>query len=546
MKEDIQKFFKGDVANDEETIMKYSRDASLLEVRPTCVLFPRDVEDVKKITKYVADLKSSRPELSLTGRSAGTDMSGGPLNESLILDFTRYFKEESVDIGSLTATVEPGVFYRDFETSTLPKQVSLPVYPASKQLAALGGMIMNNAAGEKTLRYGQIRDFVEEISMVLRDGNEYTFKKLSREELDVKLAQTDFEGEIYRKMHELITKNSETIDKATPTTSKNSSGYALWRVWDKERGVFDLSQLFVGSQGTLGLFTKAKIRLVKDTPHRKLVALFFKSWDDLPAVVNTVLPFKPESMEAFDDTTLKLGIRFMPEIAKRAHENFFRFVSRFIPEGWIGIKMRGLPKLIVLVEFAEETEENLEKKISEIMPVLKKFPIHTRVLDDGPDSEKYWVMRRESFNLLRNHVHGMHTAPFIDDFAIDPAKMPQFLPRLLKILKSHGIQANIAGHAGNGNYHIIPLMDLTKESERAKIVPVSEKVYELIIEFGGSITAEHNDGIIRTPFVEKMFGHDMYRLFEEVKNIFDPQNIFNPGKKVGGSLEYLRSHIKKN
>lgn len=559
MKEALQQFFKGDLAGDPATLTKYSHDASLLEVKPTIVAYPKDVNDLKELVNYVTREKKAHPldpifsNLSITGRSAGTDMSGGPINESIILDFTKYFKREEVNLDALTAVVEPGVFYRDFETVTLPKHISLPVYPASKQLAALGGMIMNNAAGEKTLRYGQVRDFVNDISMVLADGNEYSFKKLTRPELDRKLTQQDFEGELYRKMYELVTTHDELIQSGKPKTSKNSSGYALWRVWEKgdpAKGIpetFDLSHVFVGSQGTLGLLTKATMRLVRDTPERKLIALFFKSWDDLPAVVNTVLPWKPESMEAFDDTTLKLGMRFMPEIAKRAHESFFKFALSFLPEAMIGVSMLGLPKLVVLIEIAETTKQELDAKVAGVVQALKmkKFPVHFRVLNDGKDSEKYWVMRRESFNLLREHVHGKQTVPFIDDFCIDPNTMPEFLPKLLAILKANGIKANIAGHAGNGNYHIIPLMDLTIESERAKIIPVAQKVYDLIIHYGGSITAEHNDGIMRTPFVEQMFGTPMYQLFREVKHIFDPLNIFNPGKKVDGTMEYLKSHIKK-
>ncbi len=543
MKDEIQKIIKGEAEDDETTLKTYSRDASLFLVRPSLVVFPKDTEDLKALVKYVNENKADRPELSLTGRSAGTDMTGGPLNDSIILDFTRHFKKEKVDVEALSAVVEPGVFYHDFETDTLPKHISLPVYPASKQLAALGGMIMNNAAGEKTLRYGQIRDFVNEISMILSDGNEYSFRKLNKKELDEKLALQNFEGELYRKVHTLIENNYDLIQKAKPKTTKNSSGYSLWRVWDRQ--TFDMSQLFVGSQGTLGLLAEAKMRLIKEKPYRKLIATFFKSWDDLPAMVNAILPFNPESMEAFDDTTLKLGIQFMPEIAKRAHEHFWRFALRFLPEAFIGIEMGGLPKLIVLVELSEDSQEEIDKKVPEIENILKTFPVHVRVLDDGPDAEKYWIMRRESFNLLRQHVHGLSTAPFIDDFAIDPAKMPEFLPKLLKILKDHGIKANIAGHAGNGNYHIIPLMDLKEASERDKILPVAKLVYDLIIQSGGTITAEHNDGIIRTPFVEQMFGHEMYHLFEEVKKILDPQDIFNPGKKVGGTLKYLEEHIAK-
>lgn len=542
---DLMGLVQGEVHSDSESLEKYSRDASLLKVRPEVIVHPKNKDDVRRIVSYVLERKRENPGLSITGRSAGTDMGGGPLNESIILDFTTHFKYEKADLESMTAIVEPGVFYRDFETETLPKHVSLPVYPASKQLAALGGMIMNNAAGEKTLRYGQMREFVESVSMVLADGNEYSFGSLNASELAAKMSQQDFEGGIYRGMFDLISKNDIAIKNARPKTSKNSAGYALWSVWDKEKGTFDLSKLFVGSQGTLGILTKAKVRLIRDPQHKRLLALFFKSWDALPQVVNAVLPFGPESMEAFDSTTLKLGIRFMPEIAKKVGEGLLRFASRFLPEFLMGIRMLGLPKLVVLVQLAEETAEEVEKKAAGIQAALRGFPVHVRAPKPGLDSEKYWIMRRESFSLLRSHVHGLQTAPFIDDFAINPDKMPEFLPELLRILKDHGIKANIAGHAGNGNYHIIPLMDLTKESERAKIVPVSKKVYELIIRFGGTITAEHNDGIIRTPFIEQMFGHNVYGLFVMTKQVFDPLNIFNPGKKVGGTIEYMESHIAR-
>jgi len=540
----IRAFFKGEIKDDADTLAKFSRDASLFEVRPTLVLSPKDTDDLKQLVRFVSKEKSSHPELSLTGRSAGTDMGGGPLTESVVLDFISHFNHFSIDEAALTATVEPGVYYHDFEKETGPKHISYPSYPASKAIAAFGGIVMNNAGGEKALRYGQTRDYVLEVKMILSDGNEYVFRKLSRAELEAKMKQQDFEGELYRKMYKLVTENHDEIEKARPHTSKNSAGYALWRIWDKQADTFDLAQLFVGSQGTLGLFAEAKLQLVKDTPHRKLVALFMRSWDDLPAVVNAVLPLKPESMETFDDNTLKLGLRFMPEIAKKAHENLLRFAARFLPEAWIGVEMLGLPKLIVLAEFAEDTKEELDSKCIAAVQALKKFPAYARILEDGPESEKYWIMRRESFNLLRQHVAGKQTAPFIDDFAVLPEKMPEFLPKLLKVLKDAGIAANIAGHAGDGNYHIIPLMDLTKESERAKIVPAAEKIYSLIGEYGGTITAEHNDGIIRTPFLPKMFSPRTLELFAEAKSILDPQGIFNPGKKIGGTLEYLQAHIK--
>ena len=547
LKLEIQKIIKGEVLDDVEIIKKYSHDASLLEVKPSVVVYPKDEIDIKNIVQFVNENKIKFPELSVTGRSAGSDMTGGPLSESIILDFTKYFKKDDIDFEKLEAVVGPGVFYRDFESIALPKHISYPSYPASKQLAAFGGMMMNNSAGERTLRYGQTRDYVLELKMVLSDGNEYTIKPLTTVEAKKKMTQGDFEGELYRKTYELVEKNYEEIKNAEPQVHKNSSGYALWKILDKEKNIFDLTQLFVGSQGTLGILTEAKVRLIKEKSFRRMIVLFFKSWDDLPLVVNEVLPYGPESMETFDDATLKLGIRFMPEIAKKAHTSFLKFVMQFLPEFWVGIKMLRLPKLIVMIELTEDNQIETDRKTEEIVEKLGKFRgIQLRVLKSELDEEKYWVMRRESFNLLRQHVHGKRTAPFVEDFCILPEKMPEFLPKLLKILKDNKIKANIAGHAGDGNYHIIPLMDLTKESEREKIVPVSEKVFALIKEYGGTITAEHNDGIIRTPYLPLMFGEKIYNLFVEIKNIFDPQNIFNPGKKVGGSKEYINSHITKS
>lgn len=542
--DELESQIQGDVETDEETIDEHSRDTSLFAVRPKVVVFPKNPQDIETVVKFVNSYKSDDSSLSITGRSACTDMTGGPLNESIILSFTRYFKREHIDMDTLTARVEPGVYYRDFEKEMLPDHLTLPAYPASKTLCALGGMVMNNCGGEKTLRYGQMREFVEEVEMTLSDGNTYTFGEITLDELEEKKQQDDLEGRVYRQMHELLENNYELVKNAKPATSKNSSGYALWRVYDKEAGTFNLAQLFVGSQGTLGILNSAKVKLQRNKPHERLVALFMDSWDPLPDVVNVLLPLDPESLETFDEDTEKLGLRFLPEIAKRAGENLFSFALRFLPEAWIGVKMLGIPKLVVLVELAEETEEELDGKTELVEQAIADFDLEYRVLYDEADAEKYWIMRRQSFALLREHVRGKQTVPFVEDFCVQPDKLPEFLPKAIDILEKHGITANIAGHAGNGNYHIIPLMDLTKPGAKEKIVPAAEEFYDLVIEYGGTITAEHNDGIMRTPFIEEMYGEEVYDLFEETKHIFDPDNIFNPGKKVGGTIEYLEQHIE--
>jgi FAD/FMN-containing dehydrogenase len=263
----------------------------------------------------------------------------------------------------------------------------------------------------------------------------------------------------------------------------------------------------------------------------------------MPGVVNALLPHDPESLETFDKDTLKLGIRFMPEIAKKAGSNLLSFAVKFWREAVIGAEMGGLPELIILAEIAEESEAEVKRKVNEIIEALKPFKVRHRVIEKDSEEEKFWIMRRESFNLLREHTNGKRTAPFIDDFCIPPEKVPEFLPKAKKILEDAEIDVNIAGHAGNGNFHIIPLMDLKREEERKKLIPVAEKFYSLVSEYKGTITGEHNDGIVRTPFLNKMYSPQVLELFKQVKTIFDPHNIFNPGKKVGGSLEYFKSHL---
>jgi len=543
---DLADRITGTIYDSGEEIEEYARDWSLFKVTPEVVIFPKDAEDVKEVVRYVSEHKSERPTLSITGRSAGTDMTGGPLNESIILGFTKYFTHFEINEGEMCATVEPGVFYRDFEKEALPEHLSMPSYPASKNIAAFGGIIMNNSGGERTLRYGKTRDYVESISMICADGNEYDFHALSYDELQEKKAQDTFEGEIYRETEKLIKENDEIIRAAKPDVSKNSAGYALWHVWDKERDTFDIAQLLCGSQGTLGVMTEATLRLVRNKQHRRMIPVFFKDWSQMPEVVNKLLEYEPETLEAFDDETMKLGMRFMPKIAKMIGQNLIQFLWRFLPEAWIGVKMLGMPKLIVLVELAEDSEEEVERKARAIENALTEYNVWTRRPLTEEEAEKYWLMRRNSFKILTEQTHDKRTVPLVEDFCVKPSDMPRFLPRALKILANNGIKANLAGHAGNGNFHIIPLMDLKKKKNRDKLLTVADKFYALVNEFNGSITAEHNDGILRTPYLEDMYGEKIYDLFEEVKRIFDPDNIFNPGKKIAGdrdAREYFTDHI---
>ena len=542
--DELRSIIKGDVANDEATLHEYSYCASLYEVKPQVVVFPKDEDDVKNLVAFVDRNKKDHPELSLTGRSAGTDMAGGPLNNSIIVAFQRYFSATPTINGDV-ATTQPGVFYRDFEKETLKTNMIFPSYPASREICAMGGIVNNNSGGEKSLQYGKTEKYVESVNIVLQDGKKYVVKPLNEAELNDKMNQTDFEGELYKKMFTLLNDNYDLLKEAKPKVSKNSAGYYLWNVYDKETKIFDLTKLIVGAEGTLGLVTEANIKLVPTKKYAEMMILFLHDLNHLGDIIDIVLPLQPDTFETYDDNTLKLALKFFPEFAKfLGTKGFIQTGLQFMPEFFMTVT-GGLPKLILQIDFQSDDQEELNKKIADLKEKLKPLHPKARIAHNKDEERKYWLIRRESFNLLRHKVKDLHTAPFIDDFAVQPHVLTEFLPKLNALfVKYPKMIYTIAGHVGDGNFHIIPLMKIEDQTQRDIIPVLGKEVYDLVLQYHGTITAEHNDGIVRTPYLKQMYGEKVYSLFEETKKIFDPNNIFNPGKKVNGTMEYAMSHIR--
>ncbi len=539
--ESLHGVFKGELLGDEKTLAEYANDASIFEIIPSLVARPRDVDDIKTIVALVSKHHADDPALSITPRAGGTGMAGGALTSSIVLDVGLLNKIKEVTLYRVIA--EPGVFYSDLEKATLVKNRIMPSYPASKNICAIGGMVGTNASGEKTLTYGSTDSYVQNLKVVLSDGNEYSFGPLSKNALDEKMDMETFEGEIYRKIYNLIENNYDAIKMAKPHVSKNSTGYALWNVWD--RTTFDLTKLFTGSEGTLGITTEITFGLVEPRSASRLLVIFVKDISSLPAIVSKVLANKPESFESFDDNTFKFAVRFFPDIVKSLKTGIIKLGLSFIPEFWMALT-GGVPKLILLAEFTGTDQKEVDAQAKKTQEDLTGMGLKMHLAQTEADAKKYWTIRHESFNLLRNHGKGKRTVPVIDDIIVDPKHLPKFLPRLTAIMKEYNLLYTIAGHIGDGNLHIIPLMDLRKASERDIVMELAQKVFDLVFEFGGSMSAEHNDGIARTPFLKQMYGEKIYHLFEETKNIFDPQNIFNPGKKVyGNDMAYVKDHIDR-
>ncbi|MBM3261338.1 FAD-binding oxidoreductase [Candidatus Kaiserbacteria bacterium] len=541
--EDMRTRIKGDVADDAETIQVYSRDTSIFQRAPKVVVFPKNADDVSAVVTYVREAKERGEVVSIAPRSAGTDMTGGPLTDSISMVFTKYMNH----IGPITensATVEPGTYYRDFEKATLQKSGKLlPSYPASRELCAMGGIVSNNSGGELTLRYGKTNRYVQSLDVVLSDGTHTTLKPIPLDEAHHKAENQDLEGSIYRSIVDLIEHNAAEIEAARPTVNKNSAGYALWNVIDVQKQTFDLTQLVVGSQGTLAIVTQATLGLIQPAAHKAMLIIFLSDYEILPDIVRHVLEQQPESFESYDNKTFSLAMRFMPQMLKQL--GFFqalRLGISFIPEMWMAAT-GGIPRLILLAEFAEETPETALEKVRSLRIVLQSYAVKTKLARTELQMEKYWKVRREAFALLRKRMKGLYAAPIMDDFCVHPKDYPRFLPELYNLLDQYTFTYAVTGHIGDGNFHIFPLVNLSDDKVHDMIMELMPKVYELVQKYGGSITGEHNDGIVRTPFLSYQFSPKMLELFSQVKHIFDPLNIFNPGKKVGGTLKDIEQSM---
>lgn len=559
-KEEIKSLIKGDVENAIDVLEKYSHDYSIFEVPPEVVVFPKDSEDVKNLVKFV---NKKRDEgyfyVSLTARGAGTCMSGGSLNTSIIMDTTRYMKG-TLEIKKVKefaqksptgrtysisgeARVLPGTFYRDFEKETLKEGLIMPCYPASKNLCVVGGMVANNGAGEKSLKYGQNKDFVKSLKVVLDDGEEYDISPITKEQLEAKSLEENSLGRICRRVWNVLKRNEEEIKNAKPKTSKNSSGYLIWDVWNEEKNLFDLTKLFVGAQGTTGIITEITYNLVSTESQSKLLVVFLKDLQQIPELTKELLKFDLETLEVYDDNTIKFAVKFFGSFIKdKGIKGVFRYAINFFPEFLMVLK-GGMPKLIVLAEFVSNDKFEISEEAESAKRQISHLNLRTRIIKTDEERNKYFDIRRDSFKLLSDHSKGTKTAPFIDDIAILPEYLPQYLPELVKILDREKLLYTIAGHLGNGNLHIIPLMDFKDPATKEIIIRISPEVYALVKKYKGTMTAEHNDGIIRTPFISLMFGEKMNGVFLEIKEIFDPKNIFNPGKKVNGTIDDIEKYI---
>jgi FAD/FMN-containing dehydrogenase len=538
---DLGAIFDGEISTSSADRTSYSHDASIYELLPEAVLFPRTSKDIQKLVKHVNKVKHSYPALSITARGAGTDMSGGAIGNSLVLDMTRHFNTLQPFDGNVIHT-QPGVYMREID-AVLKADYLIGCVPASRALCTIGGMVGNNSGGERSLQYGNAEESVRQLQVIFADGNEYTVAPLNRRELAQKIKQGDFEGELYRKVYQLIEANYDLIKNARPRVRKNSMGYNLWSVWDRDTGIFDLTRLITGSQGTLGIVTDIKIQAHRKAPHNGLVVAYVDKPAKLEKVIQTVMKHRPVTFEGFDDITFSLGIKYFKSFRQQLGTKEWLKQQTMLAAQAARFRAH-LPSVVLMIEFDGETIGEIDTKIAALQKDLSGFKLKTTVEHDDADSALFWNIRRASLSLLRNRVHNKYASPFIDDLTVRPRYIHKFLPEIREIIRTYKLPATVAGHFGDGNFHIIPLMDIENKKDQAKLEPVMRAIVPIIKKYGGTLAGEHNDGMVRGPWLPAMFGDDVYQLFRQTKEIFDPMYIFNPHKKTDASWDFSMDHIR--
>ena len=506
----------------------FSNDNSILSITPSVIVYPRNENDVRKATRFSWQLAERGRSLPITSRGSGTDQTGAAIGNGIIMVFPAHMnKIIELNTKSGEIAIEPGINFGKLQQSLNTHGLFIPPYPSSLEYSTIGGAIANNSGGEKSVKYGDMRRYVKSLRVVLANGEIIDTKPLNKKELSKKMGQSDFEGEIYRSLDSLIEENKELISNTDLSVSRNGAGYDIRDVSTKKG--FDLTPLFVGSQGTLGIITEAILTTETHNTDTTLIFGFFEGLNELQDAINELnkLSDSPSAIEVVDKTFLDMVNRINPNLLKDV-----------LPEE--------TPKFILFVEFDNANERLRRKLAKKADKILSHYAMFSQTENSGDKIENIWKIRNAS-SVILNHVDGnTRPVPLLEDGIVPTSKISEYIENLYEIFSKNHVQIAIWGHVGEGNLHIQPFLDLSVVGDRQKVFKMMEDYYPMLISLGGSTSSSYNDGRLRSLYLERLYGVDAYNLMVKLKYIFDPHNILNPGVKVNSSIDEVKNMLKQD
>jgi FAD/FMN-containing dehydrogenase/Fe-S oxidoreductase len=539
----LQNSFAGELYFDNSTIhnaqkILYSTDASVYQEKPLAVAIPQDVSDLKLLIKF-----ADENHVTLIPRAAGTSLAGQVVGKGIVVDISKYF-DNVIEINEEEkwVSVQPGVIRDDLNVILKPYGLMFGPETSTSNRAMIGGMIGNNSCGLHSIVWGDTRSNLLEAKVLLSDGSETEFKEVNRQDFFAKVNQKNLEGELYGQVFKILNNPliQETIEQNYPKKSltRRNTGYALDILSDNElfnqESVkhFNFCKLLSGSEGTLAFITEAKLNLIPLPPKEiALVCIHCDTIQDSLQANLVALRHKPMASELVDKYILDFT---------KGHHVYHQ--NRFFIEGD--------PLAILMVEFMAETEEELNQITKALIADLQKDGIgYAYPVVKNEDTKPAWEVRKAGLGLIRNLKGDTQPVNLIEDCAVAPEDLPAYIADLQQLLKRHNTNASYYAHAGAGELHVEPMINLKTIEGKALFRTILKETTELVKKYRGSLSGEHGDGRLRGEFIESVLGTEVFDLLKEVKNIFDPKNIFNANKIVNTPPmnEFLRYEAgKKN
>jgi FAD/FMN-containing dehydrogenase/Fe-S oxidoreductase len=503
----------GEVRFDRLSRALYSTDASVYQIVPLGVVLPKTEADIIAAIKTCA-----RFGVPLTSRGGGTSQAGQCIGAGIVLDCSKYFNTIlQINPAERWARAQPGCVLDDVNAAAKAHGLQFAPDISTSNRATIGGMVANNSSGTHSVIYGKTIDHVLALKAALSDGSVVDLHALTPAEFDAKSRQQDLQGACYRKLHELAALHAEEIDRRYPKILRRVGGYNLdsfvpGRSADHS---LNLSHLLVGSEGTLAVTLEAKLNLVELPSAKALAVVHF---DDLLQALQAtplILAHQPAAVEVIDKFILD-STRMNAEAARL--------------RGFL----RGDPAAILIVEFYGEQQQELSPRLERLEVDLRQrgFGYHIHQATDAAEQARIWKLRKMALGLSMAEKGDAKAISFVEDTAVAPEHLRDYIAEFLSVIARHGTKAGVYAHASVGCLHVRPVINLKTEGGVSQFEAIAEEVADLVLKYGGALSGEHGDGLVRSPFQEKMFGPVLTNAFRDLKRTFDPLNVLNPGKIV--------------
>ncbi|RLD40496.1 MAG: FAD-binding oxidoreductase, partial [Bacteroidetes bacterium] len=529
--ETLKNTFEGEICYDESIRLIYATDASAFREKPLAVTYPKNASDIQKLIRFAKENRTS-----IIPRTAGTSLAGQVVGGGIVADVSKHMTRIlEVNKTEKWVRVEPGVILDELNKYLEPVGLFFGPETSTSNRCMMGGMLGNNACGAHSLIYGSTRDHTLEVKTFLSDGSEAVFKALSQKEFEEKCTTDNLEGRIYQQINSILSdkKNQEEILREYPDKSlrRRNTGYAIDLLLDAEEftqngEAFNFTKLLAGSEGTLAFTTEIKLNLVPLPPREKVLVCVHLETVAKSLKANLIaLKHQPVAIELMDKVILDL-----------TKENLGQKENRFFVEGD--------PGAILIVEFAENNSKETASKVAEMVKEMKANGMGFHYPEvSGKGIKKVWDLRKAGLGILNNMPGDAKPVPVIEDTAVNPKVLPEYIEEFDRMLARHGKDCVYYAHIATGELHLRPILNLKDPKDVELFHAIAKDTAVLVKKYKGSLSGEHGDGRLRGEFIPLMIGENNYRLLKEIKKCWDPDNIFNPGKivetpKMNTSLRY--------